>query len=117
LILFEGPLLVFALRLRNLKRRALMDYGALATEYTRQFHDRWISGNRPESEPLMGSADIQSLADLGNSFELVKRMRIVPFDGRAIIMLALAFLVPMVPLLLTVMPFNELLQTLLKVIA
>src|SRR5262245_15979271 len=117
LILFEGPLLVFALLLRNLKRRGLMDYGALATEYTRQFHDRWIGGNRPESEPLMGSADIQSLADLGNSFELVKRMRIVPFDGRAIIMLALAFLVPMLPLLFTVMPLDELLKTLLKVIA
>src|SRR5215510_671951 len=117
LILFEGPLLVFAPRLRNLKRKGLMDYGALATEYTRQFHDRWIGGNRPESEPLMGSADIQSLADLGNSFELVERMRIVPFDGRAVITLALAFLIPMLPLLLIVMPLDEVLKTLLKVVA
>jgi hypothetical protein len=116
-ILFEGPLLFFAPRLRKIKRKGLLDYGALATEYTRQFHDKWVNGNRPQDEPLVGSSDIQSLADLGNSFEIVHRMRIVPFDGRATIMLVLAFLIPMLPLLMTVMPMDEIVKTLLKLVA
>ena len=34
------------------------------------------------SEPLLGSADIQSLADLGNSFEIIRKMRVLPIAGQ-----------------------------------
>jgi len=29
---------------------------------------------------MLGTSDIQSLADLGNSFEIIRRMRIVPVE-------------------------------------
>ena len=37
-----------------------------------EFDRKWLYGGAPPDEPLVGSADIQSLADLGNSFEIVK---------------------------------------------
>ena len=37
---------------------------------------KWLRAARPPDEPLIGSADIQSLADLGNSFEVVQAMRV-----------------------------------------
>jgi hypothetical protein len=43
----------------------------------RKFDAKWVRGGAPADEPLVGSADIQSLADLGNSFEVVRTMRIV----------------------------------------
>jgi hypothetical protein len=43
----------------------------------RKFDAMWVRGGAPADEPLVGSADIQSLADLGNSFEVVRTMRIV----------------------------------------
>ena len=60
-----GPLLMFAPNLMRTRLAWLRDYGMLATRYNRAFHEKWIMGKAPADEPLLGSADIQSLADLG----------------------------------------------------
>lgn len=70
LIILLAPLLVFSPKLLMTKRRGLLEYSALANEYTQSFDRKWIRKENPEGELLLGSADIQSLADLGNSFEL-----------------------------------------------
>jgi hypothetical protein len=67
-------------------------------------------------EPLLGSADIQSLADMGNSFAVVNEMRLVPFTIRTLLQLAVITLLPVVPLLLTVIPLEELIERLLKIV-
>jgi len=65
---------------------------------------------------LVGSADIQSLADLGNSFEVVKTMRVTPITRDAVFSLVMATLAPVVPLMLTMMSFEELVKTLFGVL-
>ena len=70
-----GPMLVFGPQLAAAKRAGLREYGMLAQRYVREFDGKWLRGGAPADEPLIGSADIQSLADLGNSFEVVKGMR------------------------------------------
>ena len=111
-----GPLLVFSSKLEAAKRAGLREYGALAQRYAREFDRKWLRGGAPAAEPLIGSADIQSLADLGNSFEVVKEMKFVPFTLKTVLQLALTMLVPVGPLLLTVIPIEELLERLLKMI-
>ena len=64
----------------------------------REFDAKWLRGGAPADEPLVGSADIQSLADLANSFEVVQTMRIAPVTKEAIVQLAAATLAPLVPL-------------------
>jgi hypothetical protein len=108
-----GPLLVFGSQLAAAKRRGLREYGTLAERYVREFDTKWLRGGAPADEPLVGSADIQSLADLGNSYEVVRTMRFAPFGKEAILELAVATLAPVVPLLLTMMPLEELLKSLL----
>ena len=111
-----GPLLVFAPQLAQAKRTGNREYGALAQRYVREFDAKWLRGGAPADEPLVGSGDIQSLADLGNSFEVVRTMQIAPITRDAIVRLAAATLVPMVPLLLTMMPLEELVKTLFGVL-
>lgn len=106
------PLLVFAPALAQAKRTGLMEYGILAQRYVREFDAKWLRGGAPAEEPLVGSGDIQSLADLGNSFEVVRAMRIAPVTKEAIVQLAAATLAPIVPLALTMMPLEELLTKL-----
>jgi hypothetical protein len=103
-----GPLLVFSPQLARAKRIGLNEYGTLAERYVREFDGKWLRGGAPESEPLIGSGDIQSLADLGNSFAVVRTMRLAPITRDAILQLAACVLVPLIPLLLTVMPVEEL---------
>jgi hypothetical protein len=107
LIIFLSPLLVFSPKLFETKRKGLLEYGALAGYYVRDFHRKWIRGETPEGEALIGSADIQSLADLGNSFEIVRKMRPIPIDLNTLISLAGPAVAPLLPLLLTVLPMDE----------
>jgi hypothetical protein len=111
-----GPLLVFAPQLAAAKRRGLREYGVLAERYVREFDSKWLRGGASADEPLVGSADIQSLADLGNSYEVVRTMRFAPFGKEAILQFAIAMLVPIVPLLLTMMPLEELLKSLVGIL-
>jgi hypothetical protein len=111
-----GPLLVFGPKLAAAKRMGLREYGTLAERYTREFDDKWLRGGAPAGEPLIGSADIQSLADLCNSFEVVKGMRMVPFILQTVVQLAVATLLPVAPLLLTIFSLEDLLLSLLKVV-
>ena len=111
-----GPLLVFAPQLAQAKRTGNREYGTLAERYVREFDTKWLRGGVPADEPLVGSGDIQSLADLANSFEVVRTMRIAPVTKEAILQLAAATLAPVVPLALTMMSLEELLKTLFGIL-
>jgi len=111
-----GPLLVFAPQLAQAKRTGLREYGTLAERYVREFDAKWLRGGAPADEALVGSGDIQSLADLGNSFEVVRTMRLAPVTKEMIVQLAVATLVPIAPLALTMMPLEELLKRLLGIL-
>jgi hypothetical protein len=116
LSLLLGPLLVFAGQLAQAQRTGLREYGTLAGRYVREFDAKWIRGSPPTDEPLIGSADIQSLADLGNSYEVVRSMRLAPITRNAIVQLGAATLAPIVPLMLTMMPFEELMKMLFGIL-
>jgi hypothetical protein len=113
-ILFLLPLCVFAPLLLQTKRTGIYKYGALATEYTSSFQKKWITTPPPREEVLLGTGDIQSLADLGNSFAFIEKMGPMPMDRRMPIILVAATAIPMVPLLLTMMPLKEVLKLLFK---
>jgi hypothetical protein len=82
LCLVLGPLLLFAPQLAQAKRIGNREYGALAARYVREFDAKWLRSRASANEPLVGSADIQSLADLATSFEVVRRMQIAPITSR-----------------------------------
>ena len=111
-----GPLLLFTPQLAQAKRTGLGEYGTLAERYVREFDAKWLRGGAPADEQFVGSGDIQSLADLNNSFEVVRTMRIAPVTKETILQLAVATLAPIVPLALTMMPLEELLKTLLGIV-
>lgn len=105
-----GPLLVFSWKLAITKRRGMLLYGALVDSHDRAFWEKWVETDNPEGEAMRGNPDASSLADLGSGYERVRNMRLVPFDLRAVISVTITVAVPLLPLLLTVYPFNELLK-------
>ncbi len=111
-----GPLLFFTPQLAQAKRKGSREYGVLAERYAREFDAKWLRGGAPANEPLLGSSDIQSLADLGNSFQVVREMRIVPIKRDDLLRLVGATLAPIVPLALTMMSLEELLKKLFGVL-
>ena len=111
-----GPVCVFAPRLLRQRLHGLYTYGPLASEYVIGFEKKWIEGQRPDGEALVGTADIQSLADLANSFAVVQHIRPFPFGREAIIAVAVFVALPLLPLSLTMFSFQELVARLLNVL-
>jgi hypothetical protein len=116
LIVVLGPLLVFAPQLAQAKRTGNREYGTLAERYVREFDAKWLRGGAPADEVLVGSGDIQSLADLGNSFEVVRTMRLTPVTNQVVFQLVVATLAPLVPLALTMMSLEDLLKRLIGIL-
>jgi hypothetical protein len=113
-LIYLGPLLVFVPLLAGTRRQGLREFSALANRYDYAFVDKWIRGKAPADEPLLGTGDIQSLADLGNSYQFARQMKPIPFDLRTIIQLSVISAVPMLPLLPLVMPIADILKLLSK---
>lgn len=113
-LIILGPLIMFTPQLRRARLSGLDNYGTLATTYVTDFDEKWIRGG-PQDE-LLGTGDIQSLADLANSYAVVSEMRYVPFTLKDIVRLAVATVLPVLPLLLTTMPLEELLSRLVRLI-
>lgn len=107
-----APLFLFTPQLVRARRTGNREYGILAQRYVREFDAKWLRGGAAADEPLVGSADVQSLADMGNSFEVLKTMSIVPVRKSAVLHLAFAALFPIAPLALTMMSLEELLRRL-----
>jgi hypothetical protein len=111
-----SPLLVFAPQLARAKRRTLRDYGLLTTRYVQDFEMKWIQGGVSKDEVLLGNTDVQSLADLGNSFSVISETRLVPFGVKDLARLAAATAAPLLPLVLTIFSFEELVTRLLRIL-
>jgi hypothetical protein len=116
-LILVTPLLLLVPTLVPVKKRGLLEYGVLAASYTQAFDAKWVRGRPPSGETLLGSSDIQSLADLGNSFAIVREMRVVPIDKSTLASLAVTAALPMVPVLVFGTPADQLLGTLVKLIA
>jgi len=117
LVLFiVGPLVVFSPQLDRAKRSGSAEYGLLANRYVFGFENKWIRGGAPDMGELLGTGDIQSLADLGNSYSVIGEMRIVPFGILDVTRLAAVTAAPLVPLTLTIFSLEEVLTRLVKIL-
>jgi hypothetical protein len=106
--LFLAPLLVFYPAFAAARSKGQAEYGELASRYVNEFDTKWVHPVAPPDEPLLGTPDMQSLADLINSVTAARNMRLSPVNLELIQWLAMAALLPMLPLVLLIYPFASL---------
>jgi hypothetical protein len=116
LCITTAPLFAFTAPLIVAKRRGVLEYGALASRYVCEFDAKWVRPGVARNEDLVGSADVQSLADMGGSYELVRNMRILPITPQMIGLFIIATLLPVFPLVLTEIPLSELMRKLVSIL-
>jgi hypothetical protein len=116
ILFFLGPLAVFSGKLAQVKRKGMREYGVLASRYVQKFDEKWVQGNASRTEELLGSGDIQSLADLGNSIAVIREMRPIPVGMNAVIILVAATVSPLLPLTLTVFSAEEVLLKVIQIL-
>jgi len=109
-LLAAAPLAFFSSALIRAGFQGALEYGELASHYVDEFRQTWMTARKPSSSPLLGSADIQSLADLSNSFEVVRGMQVLPVGFRSVLALIASTALPFLPLALSVLPLEELVR-------
>ena len=110
------PLMVFAGQLARAKRVGLREYGVLAQRYVREFDAKWIRGGREPGRTTRGQCRHPVACRPGNSFEVIRTMRLVPFSKETVFQLGVVTLAPLVPLMLTMISLEELLKRLLDAV-
>ena len=110
------PLAFFVMHLRNARRVAKREFGILSSKYVDRFRAKWIKHDAEEGEPLLGTPDIQSLADLGNSFTTVSEIRLFPFGKQTVVRLLGVLILPLLPLMLTIIPLKEVVSWIVKLV-
>lgn len=108
------PLTFFALQLAAARRAGLREFGLLSSRYADDFAAKWHRGPRKSDDSPLGTGDIQSLADLANSYSVVHKMKSLPFGKEAVVRLVIAIAIPMLPLALTMVPFEEIVNRLIR---
>lgn len=114
--LILAPLLVFLPQLVAAKWNGVIEYGAMYAGQVRELDNRWLHGSATDTDPLAGITEMQTLADLDGGYQVVQSMRMAPFTVMTIMVLAAATLVPIAPLLLTMMPLEDLLNRLISIL-
>jgi len=116
-VLFLSPLLFFTNKLWACRVKGLSDYMEFAAGYVDGFARKWIGQDPAHGNDPLGTPDLQSLADLNNSVNVVRNMRLVPGSRRLLASMAIAALLPMLPLLLLKYPVTELIEKLFKTLS
>ena len=105
-----GPLFVFTPRLIRSKLEYWGRYGPLASSYVQGFDEKWLVQTEYRRHSLLGSPDIQSLADLSHSYAGISGMRTLLPNRTTVGIFAIAYVVPAIPLSASVISFRQVLS-------
>jgi hypothetical protein len=111
IVLFCGPLLLFVPKLLHEWRRGVFQYGALANRFGREFEGKWFDGRKVGPDALQ-TQDFSAATDLYQVAGNVYTMHLLPTDLKSIAVLAMATLLPFLPVVLLAIPMDTILATL-----
>src|SRR4029079_17364977 len=111
-----APLLVFVGPLSRARRVGMREYRHLAKRHLDEFKAKWLRGGAEPGELLVGNPDVSSLTDMASSFDVIREMRVVPITRTLVAELAVMTLIPLAPLLLTMISLEELLGQFVKIV-
>jgi hypothetical protein len=115
LLVVFTPLCFFMMQLIQARRTAKRKFGIWASRYVDDFWNKWIATPGANTEQqVLGNPDIQSLADVASFYTVVTKMRIVPFGKSKLIQVAILICIPLLPLTLTMIPLNQVINRLAK---
>jgi hypothetical protein len=111
-----APLLAFVGPLARARRDGLRDYRHLAKRHLDEFEAKWLHGGAEAGELLVGNPDVSSLTDMASSFDVIREMRVFPVTRTLVMELAVLTLLPIAPLLLTMISLEQLLGQFVKIV-
>ena len=116
LIFSAGPLTAFARRLREAKKRAMFEYGALAQRLGHEFEAKWLRADNANNPDMLQAPDFSATTDFYSVAANVYEMRDVPFTARDLVAPLLPAVVPFVAVILLRIPFQVVFDAVIKLL-
>ena len=105
MVLFVAPLVVFTPDADAAWRSGTLAYDALADQVGHAFERKWLAQNADHS--ALEKPDFSATTDLYSIVANVHAIRFVPVDLKDLIAIAVAMLLPFVPVVLLAFPLDE----------
>jgi hypothetical protein len=91
-----------------------LEYGILEQVHGTKFHEKWIVHRAGHESELLEAPESIALFASGQTFDRVQQLKPFPADRGSLVALALAVVVPALPLIFTQVPLAFVLKMLLK---
>lgn len=112
---FVGPLLVFVGPLSAAQEAALIEFGRFATRHHIALAERLANADSHDDDARRAAApDISIASSLVSIIQAVRQQQLVPVESGSVKQVILAAGIPMIPVVLTLIPFLELVQWMFK---
>jgi hypothetical protein len=112
-VLALGPLVFFVPRLMGVRRHGLLEYATLGQIQATDFDHKWVGHRAGHESEFLGAPEISTLCDYGQVFNTIEAMRPFPADRSALVALAIAIVVPAMPMVMAEVPLIVILKQLL----
>lgn len=109
LIVFLGPLLVFARPLFSARERALIEYGRMATRQHLTMHHKW-TGRTENAGDHADSSALPSTSELNTTVQAIREMGYTPVNRTTVVQIVVAVGLPFLPVILKLVPLHSVLK-------
>lgn len=110
------PLLAFFRPLVRARATGIFAYGQLAAALGRRFEEKWIAPGSRVDPSALEVQDFSATTDLFSVVANVRTMRLLPLDLRTLTPLVVATLLPFLPVLFMMMPVEQVVTELIKLL-
>jgi hypothetical protein len=111
LLIFGAPLFAFTPRMMREWRDGVYLYGRLAGQVGFRFEEKWFRETSPVDAEALHASDFSAATDLSGYASNVYDMRVTPADLKSFIALAVATVLPLLPVVLIAAPFDVLMKS------
>ena len=111
-----SPLLFFVPKLLPLRRKGILQYSIIGHMQSFAFHDKWVHHGEEHEEEAIAAPEMSTLCDYNSAYKNVEDMHPIPVDKEALTGMAVAILIPALPVILAEIPIQTVLHDLLSAV-
>jgi hypothetical protein len=115
LLICMGPFFTLVGTLVDARRRGIFAYGSLGNRLGHQFEMKWL--NREVDVSILDATDFSATIDLFSVVANVRQMNFFPAGLQSVLRLVAATLAPAIPITLVAVPFDVLVENVIKFLA
>jgi hypothetical protein len=116
LLVSLAPYFFFTPTLMQMRRRGMLQYGALARAVGEQFEKRWLDREDNLTEDVLTTPDFTTTNNLYSIASNIEEIRIVPIAIVNVYIFVVAALIPCIPIILAAMPFSVIMRAVMKLV-